>query len=154
MITKRVFVALLTIGIIAGLMVGVSASRSAAPMGLDQPSNIPVAWVPPPGSVQITGCFATQGDHWANPADLAASPWGPIYTVQNGRLISIEYAFAQSDFVQNKAASDLKFVYHGRELPIQHVDVDPLPPDIFGVPAFAMHFYLVTHAEDRAITCP
>lgn len=109
MISKRTVLVSLGVGIAASLMVGVAASKYVVGPGSLQPSNLPVAWVPPPGSVQITECIATQGEHWANPADLAASPWGPIYTVQNGRLISIEYVFAQRDFAQNKAASDLKF---------------------------------------------
>ncbi|HSP06573.1 MAG TPA: hypothetical protein VLR94_05310 [Acidobacteriota bacterium] len=118
-----------------------------------QPTTVPVAWVQPAGVQQIAGCFDTQGFHYARPVDMKTFPAGPIYTVANGRLISVEYVFAQSDFAKSSVFLNKKFLYLGHEVPIQHVDV-MFMPDLFPVPVFTMHFYLVTHQEDRAIKCP
>jgi hypothetical protein len=99
------------------------------------------------------------GEHWANPADL---PEGPIHTVYSGRLISVEYMLSQADFTAGKNWLDLTFRYWGQPLSIVHADIEFLPrghrsapPWSFSyeVPHYDMHFYLVTHAEDLAITC-
>ena len=110
-----------------------------------------MAWVPPPGVVQITPCIPTQGEHWADPDHLVNFPQGPLYTVDKGRLISVEYIFAKQNLVEEKSFHNLKFLYYGRELPIRHMDVDFL---VLGdVPVYGLHAYLVTHKEDRAIEC-
>ena len=136
----------------AGLALGAVVATQPALASLQQPSTIPVAWMPPPGVDQISPCVPTMGEHWANPADM---PMGPIYTVHNGHLISIEYMPAQADFAEGKSWNDLTFRYWGQPLPIEHADMDFLPHGHEGyeVPHYDMHFYLVGHPEDRAITC-
>lgn len=135
-------------------------SASAALAGSAKPTStsatqptLPIAWVQPPGVQQVAGCFDTQGTHFAKPADMKSFPAGPIYTVANGQLISVEYVFAQSDFAKASSFMNQTFTYNGHEVPIQHADVMFLP-DLFPVPVFAMHFYVVTHSQDRAIKCP
>ena len=137
---------------IAGAVVGVAIVAHPALASLQQPTAIPVAWMPPPGVVQISPCVPTMGEHWADPATM---PMGPIYTVDRGRLISIEYMPAQADFAEGKSWNDLTFTYWGQPLPIRHADVDFLPAGHEGyeVPHYDMHFHVVSHAEDRAITC-
>ncbi len=137
---------------IAGVVLGVGIVAHPTLAALQQPTTIPVAWVPPPGVVQISPCVPTMGEHWADPATM---PMGPIYTVDRGRLMSIEYMPAQADFAEGRSWNDLAFTYWGQPLTIQHADVDFLAHGHEGyeVPHYDMHFYLVNHGEDRAITC-
>src|SRR5687768_13716732 len=67
------------------------------------PQTTPVAWVAPPGVVRISECVPLMGEHWARPSDL---PLGPIYTVDAGRLTSVEYMPAQADFAAGKSWED------------------------------------------------
>jgi hypothetical protein len=135
-----------------GLALGGLLAAHPALASLQQPSTTPIAWVAPEGVVQLSPCVPTMGEHWANPAHL---PMGPIYTVHNGRLISIEYMPAQADFAAGKSWNDLTFRYWGQQLPIEHADMDYLPAGHEGyeVPHYDMHFYVVGHPEDREIAC-
>jgi hypothetical protein len=135
-----------------GLALGYLVAAQPTWASLQQPSTTPIAWIPPAGVVKISECVPTMGEHWANPADL---PMGPIYTVHDGRLISIEYMPAQADFAAGKSWHDLTFHYWGRPLPIEHADMDFLPEGHEGyeVPHYDLHFYVVGHPEDREITC-
>lgn len=132
---------------LAGRSDGTPAGAAAQPQALTA-----IAWTPPPGVVQISPCVPFMGEHWANPANL---PLGPIYTVHDGRLISIEYMIAQAEFQAGMDWLDLTFGYLGEPLPIEHANIEFLPRghEGFEVPHYDLHFYLVTHAEERAITC-
>jgi hypothetical protein len=145
-----IILAIMTAGVVVAAA-GLPGREARA--GHSRPAaTLPIAWIPPPAVVQISPCVPHMGEHWANPTDL---PTGPIYTVHNGRLISIEYMLTQADFAAGKSWSDLTFRYWGQELPIDHADIDFLPMghDGFAVPHYDLHFYVVPHAEDRAITC-
>jgi hypothetical protein len=141
------------VGLLAiGIAAGAALTGSPVVASLRQPTTTPVAWVAPEGVVQITPCVPLMGEHWANPADL---PMGPIFTVYEGRLMSIEYMPTQADLMDGKSWNDLTFRYLGQQLPIDHVDVDFQPRGHEGleVPHYDMHFFLVRHVEDREITC-
>ena len=137
--------------LVLGVTLGVLAVGNPVRATVQQPAG-PVAWEPPPGVVQISECVPTMGEHWANPQDM---PMGPIYTVYRGQLISIEYMPSQADFAAGKSWNDLTFRYWGQQLAIDHADIDFLPEGHEGyeVPHYDMHFHLMTHAEDREITC-
>ena len=145
-LTERI--AILGLGLALGYLVAAQPTWAS----LRQPSTTPIAWVAPEGVVKISECVPTMGEHWARPQDL---PTGPLYTVHNGRLISIEYMPAQADFAAGKSWNDLTFRYWGQQLPIEHADIDFLPEghEGFEVPHYDMHFYVVGHQEDREITC-
>jgi hypothetical protein len=117
-----------------------------------RPSNIPITWVAPEGVIRVSACVPLMGEHWANPADL---PLGPIYTVHNGRLTSVEYMIAQADFLAGRSWDDLKTLYWGREVPIQNVNIGfvPMGHEGYEVPHYDLHFYTITDPEVRAITC-
>ena len=139
-------------GLVVGLGVGFAVASQPVRATATNVAASPLAWVPPPGVVQISPCVPTMGEHWANPDDL---PMGPIYTVDQGQLISIEYMPGQDDFAAGRSWNDLTFRYNGQPLAIEHADVDfqPHGHEGYEVPHYDMHFYLVSHAEDRAITC-
>jgi hypothetical protein len=139
---------LFVVALALALAVGAEPVRAT----LDKPSTTPVAWMAPPGVVKVSECVPTMGEHWAKPEDL---PMGPIYTVHRGRLISIEYMPAQADFMAGKSWEDLTFQYWGQQLAIEHANIDfqPHGHEGFEVPHYDMHFYLVTHGEEREISC-
>ena len=142
--------------LVAGLVVGLGIGFGVASMPVramaTKAAAAPVAWVPPPGVVQISPCVPTMGEHWANPDDL---PMGPIFTVDKGQLISIEYMPGQNHFAAGRSWNDLTFRYNGEPLAIDHADIDfqAHVHEGYEVPHCDMHFYLVSHREDRAITC-
>ena len=143
---------MLALGLVIGLAVGTLAATQSIRASLDQPSTIPVAWMPPPGVVQISPCVRYMGEHWANPAD---GSMGPIYNVYKGRLMAIEYAVAHEDFMMGKEWSDLTFRYWDQPLTIVQASFDFQPRGHPGylAPHYDLHFYLVTHAEAQEITC-
>ena len=147
-IRSRRLLGLLAAGLALG---GIIAARPAL-ASFAQPTTTPIAWVAPPGVVQISPCVPQMGEHWARLEDM---PTGPIYTVYQGNLISIEYMPTQADFAAGKSWHELMFLYHGQQLPIQHADFGFMPHghEGFEVPHYDMHFYVVGHPEDRAITC-
>ena len=138
--------------LVVGIALGLALWAPTAGATLQQSARSPLAWTPPPGVVQVSECVPTMGEHWANPDDL---PMGPIYTVYNGNLMSIEYMPSQAEFVLGKSWQDLTFHYLGQRLEIDHANIDfqPHGHEGFEVPHYDMHFYLVTYAEERAITC-
>ena len=62
---------------------------------------------------------------------------------------------SQADFAAGRDWTDLAFRYWGQPLPIDHADIEFLPAGHggFAVPHYDMHFHVVPHAVDRAITC-
>ena len=140
-----------TIGImmLTGILFAAIASTESQSSRFE---TLPVAWVEPKGVVKITDCFPHMGEHYAKLKDMEEFPVGPIYTVHKGQLTSIEYVFAKDDFEKEESWKNLKFIYHGREIPINHIDVDYLP-DTFPIETYAIHFFVVTHAADQAIEC-
>jgi hypothetical protein len=118
----------------------------------DQPLADPVAWKAPDGVEKVSPCIPKMGEHWANKKDL---PFGPWFNVFNGKLIAIEYAISIDDFVAGKEFNNATFRYEGRPLAIDHVDIgfQPHGHPGFMVPHYDLHFYLVSDAEDSAITC-
>lgn len=135
-----------------GLGLGLVVAAYPAQASLQQPTTTPIAWMPPPGVVQVTPCIPEMGEHWARPEDL---PTGPIYTVYQGRLMSIEYMPAQAEFVDGKSWHELSFRYWGQPLPIQHADFgfQPHGHEGFEVPHYDMHYFVISPDEVREITC-
>ncbi len=96
------------------------------------------------------------GEHWANPQKL---PLGPIYLVYKGKVIGLEYMYAEKDMMdmsiptpagleQFKALMDLPV-----GATINHVDVSFMPKghEGFAVPHSDIHLYFITPAEKNAI---
>ena len=97
------------------------------------------------------------GEHWANPSQL---PLGPIYLVDKGEVIGIEYMWTE-DMMQELSIptpagpeelsvlvplpigvtvdhADVAFMHHGHEG--------------FEVPHWDIHLYFTTHEGHMAIT--
>jgi hypothetical protein len=145
--------ALERLGLLAiGLLLGGIVAAQPVLASLQQPSTTPIAWMAPPGVVQVSPCVPLMGEHWARPEDM---PLGPIYTVYQGRLMAIEYMPPQSDFAAGKSWHELAFTYWGQQLPIQHADFgfQPNGHEGYEVPHYDLHFFVVSPDEVREITC-
>ncbi|MBI3968943.1 MAG: hypothetical protein HY329_25165 [Chloroflexi bacterium] len=147
---RRVSTRLAFLGI--GIIVGASTVMGVNQATAQSQTTSWIPWTPPAGVIRVSGCVPNMGEHWANPAQL---PMGPIYTVDNGRLISIEYMPSQEFFRSGQSVLDLPFTYHGTQLPINHANVEfqPRGHEGYEVPHYDMHFHVVSFAEERAITC-
>lgn len=139
---------LLTLGL--GLAATVAAAPAVASVVQAEPQ--PIAWKPPPGVVKLSECVPYMGEHWARQEDW---PLGPIYTVDHGRLIAIEYMPSREALTNGQSWDHLTFRYQDRPLAIDHANIDLMPHGHEGyeVPHYDMHFYVVTREVERAITC-
>lgn len=129
----------------------------------------------PSTAVRVSGCIPHMGEHWV---DLANIPRGPYYTVNEGRVLGVEYMFKTSEIPNEvgahmkkedaqKFAKDNKLTFSDavkRAIP-GHIDL-PLGSDIktwdiewsrphagLVEPHFDAHFYFVDQAELENI-CP
>lgn len=138
--------------VVAFLSVATTLGAAPASATLEEPTTVPIAWMPPPGVVQVSPCVPLMGEHWARLQDM---PTGPIFTVYQGRLMSIEYMPSQADFAAGKSWHELMFTYWGQQLPIQHADFgfQPNGHEGFEVPHFDFHFFVVSPEEVQQITC-
>lgn len=104
----------------------------------------------PPGTLKISPCVATMGQHWANPKNL---PFGPIYGVYGGKAVFSEVMIDQKLFTQGKGWRDILKPLRGHA--IDHVDIAFNPHGHAGypVPHYDVHAYYVPHAVHMAY-CP
>lgn len=101
-----------------------------------------------PTGVIGTPVVPAMGEHWMNPN----KPEGPIYGVNNGELIFLEYMIPMDVF--NKGENRQYEGMQGLAMPaVQHTDVDIQPHGHPGmeVPHYDFHMYFVTHDEHMAI---
>ena len=52
----------------------------------------------PAGAVKLSECIPNMGIHYANPADM---PFGPIYLMDKGKVIGIEYMIHEDELEEN-----------------------------------------------------
>ncbi|MEO8244631.1 MAG: hypothetical protein ABI832_20255 [bacterium] len=94
----------------------------------------------PANVVQVSPVVPMMGAHWADPATL---PLGPIYCVDQGKIICLEYMISQEDFAAGKSWDNLA----GRtDLPsIDHVSIgfEPHGHEGFPVPHYDLHIYFI-----------
>lgn len=138
----------LTFGL--GLATTIAVAPAVASEARADPERI--EWKPPPDVVKFSGCVPYMGEHWARQEDW---PLGPIYTVDQGRLVSIEYMPAQEALENGQSWDNLTFRYQGTPPAIDHANIDLMPHghEGYDVPHYDMHFYVVSRDEERSITC-
>lgn len=86
------------------------------------------------------------GQHWGLPDEL---PLGPIYGVEQGKLVFIEQMIAQEDFINGVNHIDIPGMKGFPSPPIVHTDIEYLDAGHpgFDVAHFDIHHYFVTHEE-------
>src|SRR5882762_11214818 len=94
---------------------GTALAIAVAPATASEERSDPkqIDWTPPPGVVKFSDCVPYMGEHWARKEDW---PLGPIYTVYQNRLISIEYMPSQEALKDGKSWDNLTFRYQGTPL--------------------------------------
>ncbi|MDC3418327.1 S-layer homology domain-containing protein [Aquibacillus salsiterrae] len=104
----------------------------------------------PEGAVQITPSVPGMGEHWANPNNM---PVGPIYGVNNGKLIFIEQMLKQEDFASGKSFENIPGMQGLPSLSVDHTDIEFQPNGHEGLEDahYDLHNYFVSHEEHQNI---
>lgn len=102
-----------------------------------QPAGLPA------GTVKLSPCVVSMGEHWANPRNL---PFGPIYGVYNGKIVFTEVMIDRKSFERGKGWQNILQPLRGYR--IDHVDIgfNPHGHEGYPVPHYDVHAYYVAHA--------
>ncbi|CCQ96295.1 exported hypothetical protein [[Clostridium] ultunense Esp] len=100
----------------------------------------------PDGTIQLTPSVPGMGEHWGNPKDL---PVGPIYGVEDGKLVFIEQMLKQEDFANGKNFENIAGMKGLPSPSVDHTDIDfqPNGHEGFEIPHYDLHHYFVSHEE-------
>ncbi len=105
----------------------------------------------PEGTIQLDpNVVPAMGEHWANPKQL---PNGPIYGVYNGKLVFLEYMFAQDDFIKGKSHTTLDGMKGLPSPSVVQTDLEFQPHGHpgFDIPHFDLHHYFISDEEQHKI---
>ncbi|WP_229684622.1 hypothetical protein [Deinococcus roseus] len=106
----------------------------------------------PAGTIKISECVPTMGEHWARPQDL---PLGPIYGVKDGKLVFVELMPSQEMFAKGMSWVDALKTPKWF-LKINHVDIEfqPQGHEGYPIPHYDIHAYFVPHEEHLGYCLP
>lgn len=120
------------------------------------PSPSPVAVsngeiVLPADAVSIQKCSDHRGELFAKPSDI---PLGPVYMVNQGKVIGIEYMLEKQKFLDGNTQSFLNLPALG--IKADHVNIGLLSQghEGFPQPHYHVDIYAVPASVERAIVCP
>lgn len=105
----------------------------------------------PNGTIQLDpNVVPAMGEHWANPKQM---PNGPIYGVYNGKLVFLEYMFAQNDFVKGVNHTNLDGMKGLPSPSVVQSDVEFQPHGHpgFDIPHYDLHHYFISDEEQHKI---
>lgn len=110
----------------------------------------------PTDAIKLSECVPNMGEHYANPANL---PFGPIYLVDNGKVIGIEYMIHENELEENILDIDghktgKPAIMSAFNTKFDHVELNYNPEGHEGdeVAHYDLHMYLVS-AEEQAKAC-
>lgn len=103
----------------------------------------------PPDAVRVQSCANNKGTLYAKPADI---PGGPVYLVNNGKVIGIEFMIGRDDLLGGKNFKALP----GLDLKLNHTNIGFLSQGHEGnaIPHYHFDLYSVSAEVEQAITCP
>lgn len=103
----------------------------------------------PADAVQIQACSTGRGTLYVKPQDI---PVGPVYMVNKGKIIGIEFMLSRDDFLQGK---DYKYL-SGLGVVVDHVNVGLLSAGHEGytAPHYHVDLYTIPREEASQIVCP
>lgn len=108
----------------------------------------------PTDAQQIQACADHKGALYIQPKNIHPKdePIGPVYMVNKGKVIGMEFMVAKNDIMQEKSFTDLQ----GLGMKVDHINVEPESSGHEGFPASHYHldFYSVSKAVEQAIVCP
>lgn len=103
----------------------------------------------PPDAVIISSCSLHQGALYVKPSDI---PIGPMYMVNNGKVIGLEFMLDRSQFLAGQSFDFLR----GLGMKVDHINVGYLEHGHAGhnTPHYHVDLYNISREEEQAITCP
>jgi hypothetical protein len=103
----------------------------------------------PADAVQIQSCSDRRGKLYVKPSDI---PVGPVYMVNNDKVIGIEYMLSKDEFLAGKSYSQLA----GIGVKVNHVNIGLLSQGHEGYesPHFHVDMYTIPSSEADTIVCP
>lgn len=109
----------------------------------------------PPDAQKLSDCVPNMGEHWANPADM---PFGPIYLIDKGRVVGIEYMVHEDELEENIMEIGEERIGKPAVMPTlgmtyNHVELNYLPGGHEGdtEPHYDVHMYLVSPEEQQGL---
>lgn len=102
----------------------------------------------PPDAVRIQACSDHRGSLYVKPADI---PVGPVYMVNNGKVIGVEFMLAKDEFLNGKSFKYLS----GLGVKVDHVNIGLLSQGHEGypIPHYHVDMYSVPKSVEDGITC-
>jgi hypothetical protein len=109
----------------------------------------------PSNAAKLSDCIPNMGAHYANPKDM---PFGPIYLVDNGKIVGIEYMMSKDEM--EESISTIAGMKVGKTFTMQtmgakfdHAEINYLPEGHEGDTSqhFDMHMYLVSPQEQQKL---
>ncbi len=134
------------VGIVAGYILTNALPKSTV-------QNLPVktqtqALTLPKDAEMIETCSNHQGQLYIRPIDI---PQGPVYMVNNGKIIGLEYMLAKQSFLDGQGVSNLPAM----DINVNHVDITYEPDGHAGynAPHYHVDLYLVPNSVTQNIVC-
>ena len=110
----------------------------------------------PSDAIKLSECVPNMGEHHANPADM---PFGPIYLVDKGKVIGIEYMMHEDELEGNILdigghKTGKPIVMPAFDIAFDHVELNYNPEGHEGDEEahYDLHMYLVS-SEEQAKAC-
>jgi hypothetical protein len=138
-------VVLVGLAISAAYMVGKHNERVVIETPPPQPINLP------PQAVVVANCVPGRGKQYIIPKDI---PGGPIYDVENSKVIAIEYNLNLNDLESNPNTFSDAILKLTKDYPVNHFSIVPVTPKS-GESLQSIHLimFVVSKAESAKITC-
>lgn len=110
-------------------------------------TNMPITL--PSDAVQIQSCSNNKGALYVKPTDI---PVGPVYMVNNSRVIGVEFMLSKDEFINGKSFKYLS----GLGAKVDHVNIGLLSEGHEGytIPHYHVDLYLVPKEVEESIKCP
>jgi hypothetical protein len=110
-----------------------------------QPINLP------PQAVVLADCVIGRGKQYILPKDI---PAGPIYDVENNKVIAVEYSLNINSIQSNPEYLSDAILKLTRDYPVDHFSLVPVAPKQGqSLSDFHLIMFIVTKAESAKITC-
>ena len=150
-IVKYIIVAIILILVIGGVAAfsyheGQSKRVVVAAATTTKPINLP------PQAIVTNSCVPGRGKQYIIPKNI---PEGPIYDVENGKVIAIEYVLGIQQLLSNSNQFSSTLLLLTKNYPVDHFDVVPAPPQPGQTDEFIhLIMFVVSAKEANSITCP
>lgn len=109
----------------------------------------------PADAVKLSDCVPNMGAHYANPANM---PFGPIYLVDKGKVVGIEFMMHENDLEKNILSIGGEKIGKPAVMPtlgmtFNHIELNYEPEGHEGdkEPHYDLHMYLISSEEQKKL---